>query len=793
MQPKKKLKVIPIHRFFQNMDRLSKGLFLILFIALVGYAVGSVMAVEDPVRWSIEVNEYNSATEQEVIIRDYEEGYRQMSTEIGAWKEDVSLVATPIIPQVNIVLLFIIGQILGWGFMLTAATYVKSWFTYIVYFAFALTIFLSSAFESVAPDNYWPFNIGLAVLLFAPAYLLQQSVIQLRFAFRLLIFLVVAALPFFLQYQFAGWQGLHNSTVGMYPILCLILIVYTFFVSTDISNLMFFLATNAKNRKYRMKFPVIFGVFMVIIALEFLLLQQQLGWDLLNIGNEVPLRPIYLLAFAAVVMVGTKQSLFPILKTVITNRAMSMGLAGLGVVAMSTLFFHAAVGEFLFVFMIERVITIFFFLATLFHFFYIYYNFEVLISARLNFYFLSMMPKRLMYFFVVVATALLGFALEASDHGKTKILFSATLYSRLADQAFLSGNNAEAIALYSTAVGVAGGTVKANYNLAMLALVLENKEKARDHFQKARKFKPFPYAALNEANLEVDNFSLPQAKYILRRNQAQIKHPSVANNLALLYLAEGKPDSAILQLKMALEIEPNNSALYANLGSIYTEYEKPEWATKFYELGLEADAPSAALLTNALFHNLKYGTNIAITDSLINLSKRLKATRYNYALDKYKKREYSKAKEITDTIMKIHTTPDVLLLDGMLLFEQGKIAEAISRMAYINETFPSFRRYTDHYLAVSFFAAGVPEMAGLFFQKSVDNGRKDDLINAALMQIDCGNQARAFQLLGAARLQDSTLFEQVNKEIAMLQMSYGEYFMASIGFDMGSMTADEWA
>ena len=144
MKPKRKLKVIPIYRFFQVMDLPSKGLFLILFGALLALAVGSVMSAEDPVRWALEVNEYHSPELEEIKLREYRENYREMHTELGAWKEQVSFVATPIIPQAWVVLIFVIAQVLGWAYLMASATYVKNWFAYIVYFAFAMVIFRES-------------------------------------------------------------------------------------------------------------------------------------------------------------------------------------------------------------------------------------------------------------------------------------------------------------------------------------------------------------------------------------------------------------------------------------------------------------------------------------------------------------------------------------------------------------------------------------------------------------------------------------------------------------------------
>lgn len=794
MNPKKKLKVIPIYRFFQAMNTPSKLLFLVLFGGLVSLAVASVVVAENPARWAIEVNESHSPSQEEVMLREYQQNYREMTTEIGAWKDEVSFVATPMVPKAWMVLLFIIAQVVGWAFLMTAATYIKNLLAYVVYFGFALVFALSGTFESIAPDNYWLFNLGLLVLLFGPAYLLQQNIIRLGFPLRLLIFAVLTALPFYLQFEFQGWMGLHNSTVGMFPPLALILIVYIFFVGNDISNLMFFLSSNSKKKQFRLKFPIIFGMFLVITALEFMMLQHELRWELVPFPENFPFRPIHLLALASVVMVATKQNMYPILKGYIDNRAMSMIFAALSMIAMSTFFFHASLGDFFFVLMIERLTIIIFTMMGVFHFFYIFYNFGMLIRAQINFYFLSMMPKRLLYFFVVIATAMVGFALEASQGVKTRRFFTATIYSRLADQEFLSGNIGEAMALYNSTVAVSDGSIKGNYNMGMLALVVERSELAREHFKKARRYNNFPYSALNQSVLELDLSSPSQAMYVLRENAKEVDNPYVSNNLALMYKAYNKPDSAVIQLKKALQVDPNNAPLYSNLARVYMENDKPEWATKFLQAGLDLENPGAAVITNSLFHNIRHEAGLVISDSLLKLPEvqAERSTLFNFALERYRARNYEAAKVLTDTLLARGETPDVLLLDGMLLFEQGKVMESLSRMLYLDNGYPAYRNYANHYLGVAFFGADVPEMAAEYFRLSVESGRKDDQMNQARMEIDRGDHEGAFALLNELRAADSTMFDPVSRELVMLQLARGDYFFASIGFDMSSLTRDDW-
>ncbi|MEM7035711.1 MAG: hypothetical protein AAF570_01955, partial [Bacteroidota bacterium] len=509
--------------------------------------------------------------------------------------------------------------------------------------------------------------------------------------------------------------------------------------------------------------------------------------------EDIPLRPMHLIAFAAVIMVGTKQNMFPILKNFIDNRAMSIGFAALALICMSTFFFHASIGEYLFIHMVERLGIILFLLTGIFHFFYVMYNFGVLIRARVNFYYLSMMPKRLLYFFVVIATVLVGFAFEASDQNKTRRLFSSVMYNRLADHELLLGNNLDALTWYLASTAVANGTPKGNYNLAMLALTNDDKVRAREHFDKASQFIPFPYAALNRANMELDAGSIVNAKAALRKIQKKTENAYVSNNLAHVFLRFDEPDSAVIELKKALKMEPERSALYSNLGRLYMENHRPDWARKFFAEGLKVEDVRAAIVTNALYYNLRYAGDLDISDDLLNHPKvdGQRTTAFNFALDRYKRRDFAGASTLLDSMLAVDETPDALLLDGMIRFETGNVEEAVSRMAYMDAHYQGYRRYTNHYLGVGFFQAGVPEMAAAFFNKSAAHGRTADIMNEARMEIDRGNQEYAFQRMNAARTADSTLFDEVSREIAMMQLARGEYFMASLGFDLGTLSRDE--
>ncbi len=805
MEPKKKLKVIPIWEFFKVMKGMDKFLFGILFLGLLGAAAVALVAADDPVRWSLEVNEVSGSTAEQVTLRSYEHNYRKMDTQIGAWKEQVAFVATRITPAPWLVIAFIIAQVLGWAYLLASASYVRSPMAYVVYFAFVILSFVSNLIGSEQSTSFWLINFGLTVLTLGSGYVTQQELLKLAFALRILLFTTIAAIPFAINYFKGGWIQLHSATVGMMPVLAIVTVIYLVFISNDLNNLVFYLATNAKNPKYRFKFPIIFTVFLVLTAIEFVMLQKEMSWNLLVEGDDINLRPIYLIVLASVISVGTKQALGPVLKDYMPNLGMSMGLVAIPLIGLSFIAYMVGTGEYLFLHLIERIAISLFFFTGIAHFFYMFYNFGPLIRARVNFYYLSMMPRKLMYFFVIALSIGGAVILEASGNASGKRLFKESLFNLLGDQASLEGNVPQAIQHYKTAVMEARGSIKGNYNLAMLEISSGGDlVSAAEHFKHASDFIPFSYAYLNWGNLEQADYNPVGAKAILQHGTHRVVSAYNASNLAQVMLQLNEPDSAILQLKQAMLLQPDNGALYANMGRVYMDYQKPEEARKFLEAGLALPVVHRAVVTNALFMNLSLGTDLAVPESLQqapNIQGSWETT-FNFALDRYRAGDLEGTARLlahgntgnpfSDSTSSAAMRPDSLLLDGMLLFEKGEIERSISRMDYIDVNFPDYRPYTNRFLGAAFFGGGTPEMAAAFFRKSVEYGNTQDLLSEAMMEFDRGNLDYAFMQLNLARAQDSTLNMQVGKEMTKLQLANGDYFFATLGFDASTLTVADW-
>ncbi len=805
---KKKLKVIPIYRFFQIMDLPSKIAFGIAFAALAAFCVGTLLATDQPDRWSLEVVEIPAKTSETVPLADYESNYRTMTADVKAWTEDVAFAARPIVPQENLVYLYLIGMVLGWSLLLTASTYVRNWVAYLLYLPFALFLLVGEVLQGVVPEGAEILASGGQLLLaLVPAFMLQQKYFKLKFPLRLLVMTVAVGLPYLITGDQLGWEALHESTAKSYFVGIFLVIVTIFFLANDLNNILLYATTNAKKVKYRAQPPITLGIFLVLLGLQFMMLQDAMGWDLVELPGDFPFRPMHLVALSALVMVGTKQNMYPVLKNYINNKGLSFGLLGLGLITMSFLFYHAALGEYLFIMTIERLSIILIFLTSIFHLFYIYFNFGSLLRNRVNFYYISMIPRRLLYVFVVMATFLAGFALEASRGFTSRRTLSSTFYNRTADVELVKGNYDQAAVWYRTSVGVAEGTVKGNYNLGMLYWTGGgDKSKAREHLYMAGKFVPFTYGHLNLGQLELEEGLVDQARYFLRKGQEKVVSPYIHNNLAQVFLILDEPDSAIIELKAALQLDPDNSSLYGNLGKIYMNYDRLEEAADFFQAGLSVAEPSALTVTNALYLDLAYDSDLNVSDSLVRLPQvrtHLPAW-FNLAISRFRKRDFTAARGVIDSLEAqldrtlpdslrgTYRPPEVQFLDGCLMFHEGKVLESVSRMRALDTDYPEFRPFTMHFLGAAYHGAGAPEMAAEFYRTSQENGREDDLINEALMEIDRGNQEYGYQLLVRARSIKPEWFDLVSKEEAMLLYARGEYFTASLGYDLSKLTRTDW-
>lgn len=793
----RKLKVIPFYFFVRKLHWANKILFFVLFAALLSMAAGILISAEDPGRFVTNITTLQNAETENVLVKEFTENYRSMDFSMPAVQEEVFFVAGPMTQPPWLSYALILAIVLSFSIILTAGTYFKNWGAYVVagvFLAFFTTSGVSMFIMGTDEPSRW-IDGGLAIMILFPGVLFHQRILKFRLVLRFLTFLILLGLPFLLTYQTAGFVGLHGVTTNLYPIMMVIALVFVFFVAKEPTNFIFYATSNLKNKKFRLKFPFVLALFIILFAIEFLMLHNALRWNFIPV-NEIGIKPLHLLVAAAVLTVFTSQNLYPKWKSFISNAGMSLGILGFALLGTSIIFFHIASGEFLFRFQVERAVSILFPVLGLFHFLYITLNFLDLINNRINYYFLTMTPRRIMYVFVIIGTILFSITLEASDSATARKLFYSSMYNRLGDQLMLENRNLEALNLYRSATSAARGTVKGNYNYAYLTLSeLKNSLEALDYYHEAYDNIPYGPAALNRANLQIAEYMSDQAMVTLQESERKQPNAYVGNNLALLFKQANKPDSTIKYLKSALRLEPEMSSLYANMASLYMDYEKPEWAEKFLDAGLKAKNISPGIVANSLLFNLKQSGGPEVDPALLeNVAvAQDPVVRLNYSLHLYRSGKLNEAKVYLDSLLEKNETAEALLLHGMVLLETGEVDLGLSRFEYLTKSaaYQNYRAQAHHFLGMAFFQQKVPEMAAYHFSKSVEVGDSADLFNWGVMLLDAEMPDSGYNILRLARSKNPELLWTVGREESLLNRAYGDEFAFLTGM-LDNLKPDEY-
>ncbi|MCB9231864.1 MAG: tetratricopeptide repeat protein [Bacteroidia bacterium] len=817
------LKVYPLHFFYQQLDRKDKFLFGILFACIVFLAVSLLWVGSDPMGMAISVTEVSDQSRENIPLAELHAHYRDLGFSIPAYKEAVSFTAGLIHAKTFLVPLFLLFQVIGWSFLLAASTRIRNWVCYPIYLVFGMHLYFSGYGALLSPGAEMITNGVIIIVFLALAFLFQQEIVRVNLFVRTLIFLVLYGGLNVAMYFLTSWVGLHQLAISGFPILLLVVFFFLFFIGNDLTNLLIFAATNHKEPKKRLGLGIISAIYLGLLAIEFILFQEHgdLGLFKLNIG----LRPLHLLALISVFTVATQQNIYPKVRDQFQgNSGFTMLVASLVVVALSSIVFFISQGEILYLRMIERHTIIFLFITGVFHFLYLLINFNKLLEDRVNIYFLTRMPKRLMYFFVVITTLLAAYGMEAKDNRKSYKIAMAAFHNLEGDHTLIQSEMAAAQMVtdfdnfevhkgvsedyreqsrqnYQDALYYASGSVKANYNLGCLLVGEKGTEqRVSDLFHNAGKLIDFPHAALNQGNLVAAVGDRKFAKKVFRDYlKKRDSNPWIANNLGMIFRKAGLPDSAIVYLREALLEAPNEGTLYGNLALVYVENDRPQNAKDFFEAGLKLHKISPSLVTNSLFFGTLTRDSVAMPDDLFSrpeLAGR-ESVAFNRALYLYNNGKMSQVQAVLDEIMapggvqSKEVSNEVLFLDGVLKYDRGDLVNGISRMEFLAGTDPRFAATAYHFMALQYFKNGCPEMAAEYFRKAAEKGLEDDHFWAGVMEIDAGNHEYAQNQLNLIRVLYPHQWDAVSREMGMLLRAYGHSDLAYTEWDFEDMTFNE--
>lgn len=790
----KRLPFLPLHFFYYQLSEGNRRLFLVITSVCVLAAGLMVFSYSDPYFWAQEIVEVAEPETQEVQVKRVEHHYRSFDISLNAFRQWVNYSASPILPKAFPVIAFWFFQAIAWSLFLAVATTIRSKWIYAFYFLIALFLHFSGIAQTLLPEKGLltrTLEFGIIILFLGLGHLFQMKIVKWPLPGRWALFTGMMMVLFSIPLMTGGWLSLQLMGAESFSFLFIVGIFFLYFIGKEPTNLIILAATNRPEISGRLGWKWILGIMIFYLVILFIWMNEFMRFGLftpLNIG----IRPIHLVFISGIFTVFTSQNQFRQFQAVIPSLAgFTFFLLSWSIMILSFFFLHFASGDIIFVRLIDRLAAVLFAAIGLFHILFIFINHRLLLKQKVNLYYL-MTRGPLLSYNIVWLVGLVGLiSAEGRDNWTTINLAYHTWKNQQGDHAILSGNSGDAIGYYETAIGQSLSSPKSNFNLASLYLGDRNriKESAK-YYQQATKTLEFFPARINAANLFALNNQSLEARQILKEGMTKDPNGYVANNLALMYVKAGMPDSAIITMKEGLLTHTDLAGGFSNLGLIYMDNQKQETAAEFFEAaaGLSSSSNSAAI--NSLMFSLKEGSEPPEEALKIKNADNYFLS-YNQLLWELKQDPASVDRKVLKYLADQDQSPDALLLDGYLMFMEDSIEYALSRMKFLENAFTSYSPRANYLIGVGYYQKGVPEMAQEYFRKAGEAGDPTGTLYAAKMNIELGRADSANFELSALRAEHEELWEPCAKELAMLLQAYGQGVYAQTEYNLSALSADE--
>lgn len=806
-----KLPFVPLNFFYFQFASGSKRLFLYVMALVLIAALGVLFAYHNPFFWTLDFSEIAETGGSELSIAQVEANYRSFDMTTTAYHQMVNFSAMPLYAKPFPTLLFWFFQLSAWALVLSAATFIRTRWYLFFFGLFGLFLGFSDVTSYFATND--PYHIALSVtglVFLGLGYTFQRNPLKFPIPYRFITFFVLLIGIFGYVWLKNDWTELHKMTSTSYPYLMFLTLFFLFFIGKEPTNLLIFAATNHRNQEARRSRKQILLMMLVLFIWEGLLLAAAMDFNvaLKNVG----IRPIHLLVLSAVIMIFLSQNQFNAVKKMFSAvNVFTFMLAAWALIALSFIFLMAACSDTYFVEITEKLAITFFLFIGIGHLIYLSMEFTGLLEKKINLYYLIGQSGN--YTFAALwLMGTIGFVVvEGHDSWQSIKIWINSYFVQQADYYFVKGDVAKAeqyydIALNGKAVnlgffyGYLGGVKyqpKAAYNMAAIKVSNNKFREAATYYTNATHYYKFPAAQLVAGNLMLlkDNMGnyLGDAKKFWQGALSKNEDAYIANNLGMLYLSEGKKDSAIIYLKTALKIDKSLSSAYTNLAEIYWNNKLRKEAKSFTKASLDLSNPSDAAIINGIWHFLRDTLDCKIP----NISPNPERDFYlqnNYAFYLMKKQENRDAAKWFDLFEK---SEEEVLLEIQLLSAyqwalKDSIAKAASKMDFITKVIPEFAGKANYTLGLAYYKRGVPEMAKYYFHNMFDNGDSTGLYYQALVEADMGQTDSAFYHLTTLRGYNPAKYNNlVKKELALLNQSKGLETAALSEWDFKGITRDE--
>lgn len=799
-----KLPYIPLHFFYYQFTTGSKRLFLFVFGLIILLSACCLFAYHAPFHWSLQINEIPEVVQENVKVAEIQGGYNSFPLEGSLFKSWVNFSASPLRSSPFPVILFWIIQIIAWSLVLAAATFIRSRWHFLFYFLFGAFLHSSDVVSILFQSSNIYIEFGILMAFLGLAYLFQMYTLKWPVVYRFLVFLAMLTLVFGLAWQRSSWIEMHRLSASIYPFLTIVSLVFLIFIAKEPTNLVIFATTNHRNPARRRPLP------QIAIALGILLL-----WELLlalvytNVIEikTMGFRPMHLLIISAIFTIFTSQNRFHAYRNALTTVNVYTIMIGAWVlISLSFWLLMMASGDVFFTDIIEELGIIFAFSIGVGQTLFLFMEFSDLLKNKVNlYYWMGQAGLKLTMVWLIGA---IGFVvLEGRAGWRMNTMLEHSYYTNWGDSYFMKEKWDDASYYYRAAIdgtiyqlgqypvkfGGARFSPKPNYNLAAIYVNNNKVKEAVSCYQLASYYYYFPYAILNAGNL----FNLVKqpnnAKKLWNIDKVKGGNPLIANNLAFVYYAQNKADSAITALKFALKKDPKMSVAYSNMAEIYWKNKKADEGKKFSAAALDFSKPNKAAIANAIYHAIVDTLQAKIPDIDVKNEQDINILT-NYAVYLMRNNRNKEAVEVWESTLKLYgedTPIDAELLTAFSMFREDSVAKATSKVDFIGKQVLEQSGKAYYTLGVAYYERGLPEMAKHYFREMTVNGDTSGFYFQALVDAQMGRADSAFMKLSALRGYNKNGFaEKIAKELAILYLSRG-LDQSAVTEYQGSFTKNE--
>lgn len=795
--------VLPLNFFYWQYNRAGRRLFVVAYALLLLFGVYALVADSLPGHWAYAVVPDSYHQSEPLTAYQGTHNYRELSVQAqGSWNFTV-YGAGLLQPTAFMLGMLLLALMAGWSLLLAASARIEGIWGYIVYLGHALFIYLADASGLLFhhPSAYLALIPIFGFIL--PAYLFKEQLLKASLWAQFWLFMGLHLLLFGLVTAYSGYPGLFQLGVTGYPVHMAVVLLVVLVSSKEVLQLFIYWG-NSRREGTRLSARALFWLLLPVTGF---LLVQALAYIGLIPASLRLVSPMWVLVPAVLLMVFTAQNAyFQLRDIVLHNLAYSLLILGGGILTLGHLAYWSMAGEYTLRALLHKHTALLMGLVAVFQLIYLFANFGPLLVQRINVFFMLFKAPRFRFAAVWFA-ALLGVVLvEGISKWSGVRAVQAAYYQQQGDAQLVAGTldtesppvevmvaqgdvqiSYGAIYWYELAVEKLPISTKACYNLAAFRLARTPQPTPDDVLEISTLYKfagsprEFPYAYINWGRMLAQHGQVPLAKTVLHRYAESYPHPHTYVALSGIYFHTQDPDSALLMLKAALKLAPDDGVAMANMAAIYHRHQRPKEALQFAEMAYEAQPQHPAVQENYWF--LKLQSTDLPQDLALNLSAELApvtdTTNYPYhavmnkAVAAGRAGRWPEADQLAAKLLSLRETPDALLLRLITQAGLDSLEHAASRYQYLSEFYPPYKARAAAAMAALHYRLAAYQQARWYYQQAAAAGDARAALWEAYCLIDMGAHEKGYEHLQQVAVEHQALAPLCRQEMALLDSAYG--------------------